>query len=196
MKTKLLLMAILCMGVVSCKERAAMSGSPETKSVGEVTPDERGYIVKVGDMAPDFDIEYLDGTVVKLSSLRGRLVMLQFTATWCSVCRKEMPHIEAEIWQKHKDNPRFALIGVDYKDDKETTAKFAEDMKITYPLTLDVLGTKFDLYAPGGGVTRNIIIDRTGKIIMLTRLFDEEEFNEMVKLIDNYIANEDRQGSC
>ena len=56
----------------------------------QVTPDNAGYIVKVGDMAPDFEMELTDGQKVKLSDLRGKVVMLQFTASWCGVCRKEM----------------------------------------------------------------------------------------------------------
>ena len=64
-------------------------------------------------MAPDFEMSLTDGTKVKLSSLRGKVVMLQFTASWCGVCRKEMPFIESDIWQKHKDNKQFALYGID-----------------------------------------------------------------------------------
>ena len=67
----------------------------------QVTPDAAGYIVKVGDMAPDFEMELTDGQKVKLSDLRGKVVMLQFTASWCGVCRKEMPFIEKDIWLKH-----------------------------------------------------------------------------------------------
>lgn len=81
--------------------------------------DERGYIVKVGDMAPDIEIRYLDGTVKKLSDFKGKVVMLQFTASWCGVCRKEMPYIEKDIWQKHKNNSAFALIGIDLKESAE-----------------------------------------------------------------------------
>lgn len=62
-----------------------------TVQAQEVTPDEVGYIVKVGDEAPDFEMTLTDGQKVKLSSLRGKVVMLQFTASWCGVCRKEMP---------------------------------------------------------------------------------------------------------
>ena len=193
LRSLLIIAACICISF-SCKNSGKSSETTDkntlTKSADStaVTDDDRGYIVKVGDMAPDFDIEYLDGKKVKLSDLRGKLVMLQFTASWCSVCRKEMPHIESQIWLKHNNNPNFALIGIDLKEDKETTAKFAADMKITYPLTLDTDGAKFALFtAPKAGVTRNIIIDKEGKIIMLTRLYEEEEFNEMVKLIDKYL---------
>jgi thiol-disulfide isomerase/thioredoxin len=51
---------------------------------------DRGYIVKVGDMAPNFIATLTDGTTFKLTENRGKVVMLQFTASWCSVCRKEM----------------------------------------------------------------------------------------------------------
>lgn len=67
-----------------------------------VQADSTGYIVRVGEMAPDFTITLTDGKQVSLSSLRGKVVMLQFTASWCGVCRKEMPFIEKDIWLKHK----------------------------------------------------------------------------------------------
>ena len=192
---KVALFIVACIGVLSCKNTGKESGSTadgvqtsKAEPAVEEVIDNRGYAVEVGDMAPDFIIEYLDGRTTKLSDLRGKLVMLQFTASWCSVCRKEMPHIENDIWLKHKDNPNFALIGIDLKEDKQTTEKFAKDMKITYPLTLDLKGAKFALYTePNAGVTRNIIIDKTGKIVFLTRLFNEEEFNGMKDFIDEYL---------
>src|SRR5665647_1770797 len=88
------------------------------------TNDDRGYLVKVGDMAPDFSMKLTDGTTVKLSDLRGKLVLLQFTASWCGVCRKEMPFIESDIWQKNKKNPKFVLLGIDFKETPEVAAKF------------------------------------------------------------------------
>ncbi len=147
--------------------------------------DNRGYSVKVGDNAPDFEIEMLNGKKFKLSSLRGKVVMLQFTASWCSVCRKEMPFIEKDIWQKYQNHKDFALYGIDFKESADVTSGFVKTMLITYPLTLDVTGEKFALYTePDAGVTRNVIVDRNGKIIMLTRLYEPEEFKAMVNLID------------
>lgn len=146
------------------------------------------YKVKVGDIAPDFEMDLPSGEKVKLSSLRGKVVMLQFTASWCGVCRKEMPHIEKEIWQRHKENPGFALYGIDREETGETVLKFAKVTGVTYPIGLDLSGDIFNLYAEkNAGITRNIIIDKDGKIVMLTRLFKMEEFNEMVKLIDSLL---------
>ena len=152
------------------------------------TTDDRAYLVKVGDKAPDFTIKLTDGKTVKLSTLRGKVVMLQFTASWCSVCRKEMPFIEKDIWQKHKSNPNFALMAVDRDEPLATVKKFALSIPITYKIGLDPKADIFALYAQReAGITRNVIIDKTGKIVFLTRLYDEAEFNQMTKVIDDLL---------
>lgn len=144
---------------------------------------EHQYLVKVGDIAPDFETTLSDGSTFKLSEHRGKVVMLQFTASWCSVCRKEMPFIEKDIWQKLKSKD-FIVIGMDYKESAEKVKQFAKYMNITYPLGLDEEGSIFHQYAQeGAGVTRNVIINKKGEIIALTRLFKPDEFNEMKKLI-------------
>lgn len=148
----------------------------------------RGYIVKVGDPAPNIPLCYLNGDVKQLSRLRGSVVMLQFTASWCGVCRKEMPRIESDVWQKYKDRPDFALFGVDYKEAPDVIREFAASIPVTYPMLLDDSGGCFHEFArKGAGVTRNVIIDRQGQIAFLTRLYDEEEFTAMVAVIDSLL---------
>lgn len=146
--------------------------------------DDRGYIVKVGDMAPDFEMKLTDGSTIKLSDHRGKVVMLQFTASWCGVCRKEMPHIENDIWKAHK-NKDFALFGIDRDEPVEKANKLIKATGITYPIGLDEGANIFAKYAyRKSGVTRNVIIDREGKIIFLTRLFNPQEFAAMKKVIE------------
>ena len=141
------------------------------------------YIVKTGDMAPDFLINEAAGKSYKLSDLRGKVVMLQFTASWCSVCRTEMPFIEKEIWQEKKGSD-LVVIGIDRDEPVETVLKFQHEMAISYPLALDPGAGIFSLFAlKEAGVTRNVIIDRSGKIIFLTRLFDRKEFDQMKRVI-------------
>ena len=154
----------------------------------EVTSDAVGYIVKVGDVAPDFEMTLTDGSKMKLSALRGKVVMLQFTASWCGVCRKEMPFIEKDIWQKHKDNASFALFGIDRDEPLERVKKFAAQTKVTYPLGLDPGADIFAKYAVrNAGITRNVLIDKEGKIVMMTRLYNEEEFSALCNKIDEML---------
>ncbi len=148
---------------------------------------DRGYIVKVGEMCPDFLIELPNGSKTSINELRGKVVMLQFTASWCSVCRKEMPHIEKDIWQVYKSKG-LVLYGIDRGETPEVTMAFAKKMNITYPLALDEDGTIFQKFAlKKAGVTRNILIDKTGRIIYLTRLFNMDEFNGLKNKISELI---------
>jgi peroxiredoxin len=138
-----------------------------------------GYIVQIGDKVPDIKLNLINGKSLKLSDLRGKVVVLQFTASWCSVCRKEMPHLENEVWLPNKDKD-FLLIGVDYDEPIEKVVEYAEKMKITYPMALDPGAEIFAKFAKKkSGVTRNVVIDKTGKIAFLTRLFDKDEFEKM-----------------
>ncbi len=151
--------------------------------------DDRGYIVKVGDLAPDnFSLNLADGRTTSLKELRGKIVVLQFTASWCSVCRTEMPHLEKDVWEANQ-NKDFVLIGVDRDEPLEKVQKFHQDMNLTYPLALDPGADIFGLFADKkSGVTRNVVIDRDGRIAFLTRLYSPEEFSSMVKVIDGLLA--------
>jgi peroxiredoxin len=157
-------------------------------SQGKKVNDE-GYIVKVGEMAPDFTIKEAGGKSYKLSDLKGKVIMLQFTASWCSVCRTEMPFIEKEIWQ-NKKSAGMVVIGIDRDEPVEKILQFKKDIAVTYPLALDPGADIFGLFAEkNAGVTRNVIIDRSGKIIFLTRLFEREEFDHMKKVIFAELAS-------
>lgn len=164
----------------------ALSAFAQLKEIPkQKIPADYGYIVKIGQQMPNIELVLTDGKKVSTSDLKGKVVMLQFTASWCSVCRKEMPHIESEIWQKHLNNKNFALYGIDMDEPLEKVIKFASDMKITYPLALDPGAEIFYTFATkGAGVTRNVIIDKNGKIVYLTRLYKEDEFNEMKEVIE------------
>ena len=192
---KLMLLAALVVAFASCQSNGKKSEEQAVESkvaiveAGTHEPDSVGYIVRVGDIAPELEMELTDGQKVRLSDLRGKVVMLQFTASWCGVCRKEMPFIESDIWQKHKANPNFALYGVDRDEPVETVKAFAEKTGVTYPLALDPGADHFAKYADRkAGITRNVLIDKTGKIVMLTRLYNEEEFATLCKKIDEMLA--------
>ena len=155
-----------------------------SKIVKQPGADKRGYIVSVGDQAPDLLLEYTNGKTVQLSDLLGQVVVLQFTASWCSVCIQEMPHLEKEVWNAYKDKG-LMLIGIDRDEPLDVVEKFQEKVGTTYPIALDPGAKHFSKFAHiNSGVTRNIVIDKNGKIAFLTRLFDKEEFQAMINKID------------
>ena len=158
-------------------------------AVAEQVVYENEYIVKVGDVAPDFTLQMTDGSTFTLSEQRGKVVMLQFTAGWCGVCRKEMPHIESDIWQPNKDNKDFVLVGIDREEELEDIIPFIQEVGTTYPIAMDVNADVFAQYAlRESGITRNVLIDRDGRIVMLTRLFKDDEFAALVEKINAMLA--------
>ena len=150
----------------------------------QIIPDDYEFIAKIGDKIPDFTLTLSNGKKVFSKDWRGKVVMLQFTASWCGVCRKEIPYIQKDIWMKNKRNSNFLLFGIDRDEPLEKVKQYQKDMDISYPLAIDPNADVFGLFAnKRAGVTRNIIIDREGKIVYMTRLFREHEFREMVRVI-------------
>ena len=146
-----------------------------------ICQENRGYIVNIGDKSPEFSLNEKKF----LEQNKGKVIMLQFTASWCSVCIREMPYIENEIWLEHKENEDFVLIALakdteQYPQEKKEISQMIEKTAITYPVYRDENSKIFNLFAENkAGVTRNVIIDKKGNIAFLTRLFERNEFNEM-----------------
>ena len=157
------------------------------------TPDDRGYIVNVAEKSPDFILDFPDGSQISLKDLKGQVTLLQFTASWCHVCREEMPHIEKEIWKVYK-NIGLNVIGIDRDEPAEVVTSFAKEVQVTYPLALDPGADIFALFADrDSGVTRNVILGPGGKIVFLTRLFEIQEFDQMKRVIHNLLVDQLRE---
>ena len=154
---------------------------------------DRGYIVEVGNKAPQFIAKTVDGQIIDVKNSIGKVIMLKFTASWCSVCMHEMPVIEKEVWQKYKDNENFIMIALTKDTEKRPQRKkeiktIIEKTGVTYPIGIDYNSRIFNMFAEKkAGVTRSIIIDQNGNIAFLTRLFEPDEFNEMKNTINKLL---------
>lgn len=150
----------------------------------------RGYIVKVGDQAPDdFMLKLTDGNITSLKALRGKVVVLQLTASYCSVCRLKFPVLERDVWQVFKGK-NFALIAVDRDETLTKAIQFKQDVHITYSMALDPGAKIFAAFTTkDAGIARDIVIDQKGKIVFLSRLYDPAEFSRMIAIIDKCVNN-------
>jgi len=92
---------------------------------------------EIGSPAPDFVLEDLSGNPVKLSDLRGRLVVLNFWATWCTPCRTEMPEFQ-EIYQRNEQD--LVVLGINLEESPSDIQDFVSPLNITYPILLDKEG--------------------------------------------------------
>ena len=147
----------------------------------------RGYRVKVGDPVPPLPLQMINGEIWTNKDFIDKTVVIQFTGSWCSVCKKEMPELESRVWQNYKEKD-FLLIGIDIKDTRDRMISFIEKTGVTYPIAWDPEAEIFDLFTlKGAGVTRNIVINKRGEIVFLTRLFEEKEFQVMIDKIDELV---------
>lgn len=99
-----------------------------------------GRTVERGSGLPghDFELTLLDGESLRLSDLRGKVVVLNFWASWCPPCRAEMPDFQ-EIWEEMKEDD-VVFLGVAVGDSESPARAFAETTGVTYPLGLDETG--------------------------------------------------------
>ena len=147
----------------------------------------RGYRVKVGDPVPPLTLQMINGEIWTNKDFIDKTVVIQFTGSWCSVCKKEMPELESRVWQNYKEKD-FLLIGIDIKDTNDRMISFIEKTGVTYPIAWEPEAEIFDLFTlKGAGVTRNIVINKRGEIVFLTRLFEEKEFQAMIDKIDELV---------
>jgi len=119
-------------------------------------------VVSEGIDPIDFDLPLLDGTIVSLSQFKGKVVFLNFWATWCGPCRSEMPSMEA-VYQKLKDKG-FEILAVNLGDSKNEVSAFMSQYKLNFPAVLDEKSATGSYYSVKA-IPTTYIIDRRGLIV-------------------------------
>ena len=118
--------------------------------------------LKEGTASIDFTLSDLSGKKVSLSSFKGKLVFLNFWATWCPPCRAEMPSME-RLYQKLKGQG-LVVLGVDLQEDAKSVQKFVEEHKLTFPILLDSDGRVGTTYG-ARSIPTTYIIGRDGSAL-------------------------------
>ena len=112
--------------------------------------------------APDFELENLAGGKTKLSSYRGKVVFLNFWATWCPPCRAEMPSMQALY--EELGNDHFEIVGIDLQESRRTVQDFVNEYELTFPILLDSTGAVGATYG-ARSIPTTFLIDRDGNAI-------------------------------
>ena len=128
-------------------------------------------------------VEMFDGTTFTLGSLRGKVVLLNFWATWCGPCREELSRVQKDIIDRFKGNEDFVFLPVSRGETRETVAAFREKMGYTFPMGLDPEQKIYRLYA-SNYIPRNFLIGKDGKVISATIGYEAPEFDELILLIE------------
>ena len=144
-------------------------------------------IAKEGMEAPDFIVEMFDGQKVRLSDLRGKVVLVNFWATWCPPCREELTRVQTDIIDRFAGKD-FVFLPISRGEEKQTVAAFRKRMNYTFPMGLDPDQKIFRRYAKNY-IPRNFLVGPDGKIILASIGYDKAEFEHLIKTIEKTLNN-------
>ena len=122
--------------------------------------------VSASSPAPDFTLRAAEGPNVRLGEQRGRVVLVNFWATWCGPCRQEMPHLN-RLYEKYRSSG-FTLLGVNIDEDPRAAIELARKLGVTFPVLLDTDKKVSRLYDMSA-MPATIVIDRDGRVRHLHR---------------------------
>lgn len=142
-------------------------------------------LVKVGQTAPDFTVTMFDGNKITLSKLKGKVVVLNFWATWCPPCRAELKRVQADIVD-HFAGKDFVFLPISRGEEHKTVADFREKNGYTFAMGLDPTESIFKLYAKRG-IPRNFVIGKDGKIVEIEIGYSASEFDKLIKHIEKLL---------
>jgi peroxiredoxin len=158
----------------------SISGIAQDNAVEEITD-----LTQVGQIVPEFTVRTLQGEELFVRDLRGKVVLINFFATWCPPCQEEMPYLEKKVWKKYRKKD-FAIISIAREETEEDVIPFRKAKKVTFPMGTDpdrsIYGKFATKYIP-----RNYILDKEGRIVYQAKGFNEEELERIMMKIEELL---------
>lgn len=136
--------------------------------------------IERGSVAPGFSLQSLDGATVSLAELRGRVVLINFWATWCEPCKQEMPAME-RLYQHHRD-AGFELLAISVGEEEAPVRAFRDERSLTFPILLDPekgVSAAYQTYR----FPETYLVDRQGVVVeryIGPRQWDHDAYRERV----------------
>ena len=160
-----------------------LSGCPQDTEV-EPTPQET-VLIDVGDTAPSFELVTLDGETFNLEAHRGKVVLINFFATWCPPCREELPYLEKDIWQRF-DRDKLSVLVIGREEDDEIIQPFVDKHGYTVPFAGDPEMVAYSQYATRF-IPRNFVIGPDGTVLYRSQGYERHDFVKMVEVIEQAV---------
>lgn len=180
-KTTAIVLAIAVMAITGCGSSQGKDDLAQSNQEGEAAAESYQELI-VGDSAPDFIAETVSGNSFTLSEHSGKVVLLNFWATWCGPCVGEMPAFE-KLYEEYGEE--VAILAVNSMEDTISVAQFVADNGYTFPIAFDAEGAVSMKY-PTDGIPYTLVIGRDGTVknIYLGARDAETQYKEYKSAID------------
>ncbi|MDR1895860.1 MAG: TlpA family protein disulfide reductase [Prevotellaceae bacterium] len=139
-------------------------------------------IVKVGDMVPDFKVKMFHGEEVNIENLRGKVVLINFWATWCSPCIEELAVVQKQIIDRFKDKD-FVFLPISREDTYDKIKTFREKKGHKFPMGMDPTRDIYSKFAKSA-IPRNYLINKNGKIVYIEKGYTPELLKQLIDEIE------------
>ena len=147
-----------------------------------------GTLTHVGDQVPDFELTNTDGTPFNTADLRGKVIVLNFFATWCGPCKMELTHLQ-DVWDEFRNNRDFRMLVVGREESDDGLRAFQQEQGFNFPMASDPDRSIFDKFA-SQSIPRTYLISRQGTIVYQCTGFYEDEIFRLKKLIRKELKKE------
>ena len=140
-----------------------------------------GTLTRIGQPAPDFSLKTLEGKVFALSEQRGRVVLLNFFATWCGPCQEELPQLE-RVWDEFHKSEAFSMLVIAREESVEKVRAFRAKQGFQFPMAADSEGSAYSRFAKER-IPRTYLIARDGTILYQCTGYYETEIGKLKALL-------------
>lgn len=146
------------------------------------------FLTQPGENVPPFSVQDTAGRTHTPQSLKGKVVLMVFFATWCPPCQRELKHLKEAVWPDWQNRHDIVLLPLGREHDLDALKAFQEKKQIPFPLAADPQRTVYSHFAKAG-IPRSVLIDKEGRIVRQVVGFSPEAWADLEHKIQDLSRN-------